>query len=84
MPLTIAKIQQQQQLQWLENIEYISDIPGKNNANKFLAGGGLSTEKLVSLLQSAQSNVVIQTPYLITTKATGFGYTLISGFVTVR
>ena len=70
MPLAIAKIQQQQQLQWLENVEYISDIPGKNNANKFLAGGGLSTEKLVSLLQSAQSNVVIQTPYLITTKAT--------------
>ena len=70
MPLAIAKIQQQQQLQWLENVEYISDIPGKNNANKFLAGGGLSTEKLMSLLQSAQSNVVIQTPYLITTKAT--------------
>lgn len=70
MPLAIADIQQKQQLQWLENVEYISDIPGKNNANKFLAGGGVSTEKLVSLLQSAQNSVVIQTPYLITTKAT--------------
>jgi phosphatidylserine/phosphatidylglycerophosphate/cardiolipin synthase-like enzyme len=70
MPLAIVKIQQQEQLQWLDNVEYISDIPGKNNGNNFLAGGGLSTEKLVSLLQSAQNSVVIQTPYLITTKAT--------------
>ena len=70
MPKAITAIQQQQQLQWLENIEYISDLPGKNNANKFLAGGGLATEKLVALLQSANKSVVIQTPYLITTAAT--------------
>lgn len=70
MPLAISDIQQQQQLQWLDNVEYISDIPGKNTRNKFLAGGGLSTEKLVMLLKSAKRNIVIQTPYLITTKAT--------------
>ena len=70
IPKAITAIQQTQQLQWLENVEYISDMPGKNNANKFLAGGGLSTEKLVTLLQSAKHSVVIQTPYLITTKAT--------------
>jgi phosphatidylserine/phosphatidylglycerophosphate/cardiolipin synthase-like enzyme len=70
MPKAITAIQQQQQLQWLDNVEYISDLPGKNNANMFLAGGGLSTEKLVALLQSANKSVVIQTPYLITTKAT--------------
>ncbi len=70
IPKAINAIQQQNKLQWLENVEYISDIPGKNNANKFLAGGGLSTEKLIALLQSAEHSVVIQTPYLITTKAT--------------
>ena len=70
IPKAITEIQQQQQLQWLDNIEYISDLPGKNNANKFLGGGGLATEKLISLLQSATKSVVIQTPYLITTKAT--------------
>ncbi len=70
MPKAITAIQQQQQLQWLDNVEYISDVPGKNTANKFLAGGGLSTEKLVALLQSAKESVVIQTPYLITTAAT--------------
>ncbi len=70
MPQAITSIQQQQQLQWLDNVEYISDVPGKNTANKFLAGGGLSTDKLVTLLQSAKNSVLIQTPYLITTKAT--------------
>jgi cardiolipin synthase C len=70
MPKAITAIQQQQQLQWLDKVEYISDVPGKNTANKFLAGGGLSTEKLVALLQSAKQSVVIQTPYLITTAAT--------------
>lgn len=70
IPKAITAIQKNQQLQWLDNVEYVSDLPGKNNANKFLAGGGLSTERLVALLQSAKKSVVIQTPYLITTKAT--------------
>ncbi|WP_206605720.1 phospholipase D-like domain-containing protein [Pelagibaculum spongiae] len=68
LPEAIADIQQQEQLQWLKDVEYVSDIPGKNTADKFLSGGGLSTDKLLSLLKSAENNVVIQTPYLITTK----------------
>lgn len=70
MPIAIEEIQQQQQLQWLPNVEYISDQPGKNQANKFLAGGGVSTDKLIKLINSAEKSVVIQTPYLITTKST--------------
>jgi phosphatidylserine/phosphatidylglycerophosphate/cardiolipin synthase-like enzyme len=70
IPLSIKKIQENEKFQWVENVEYISDIPGKNNANKFLAGGGLSTDKLISLLKNSKESILIQTPYLITTKKT--------------
>ena len=70
IPLAIEEIQQNQELQWLTDVEYVSDIPGKNDQTEFLAGSGISTERLVSLLQTAKKSVVIQTPYLITTRHT--------------
>lgn len=70
LPEAIKEIQDNQKLQWIENVEYISDIPGKNNANEFLAGSGKSTEKLIDLLQNSKKSVLIQTPYLITTTKT--------------
>ncbi len=70
IPLAIKELQEEEKLQWIENIEYISDIPGKNSANKFLAGGGETTDKLISLLKNSKESVFIQTPYLITTKKT--------------
>ena len=69
IPEAIAQIQQNQQLHWLSNVEYISDKPGKNNHDKFLAGGGITTEKLLALIKSAKQSITIQTPYLITTDA---------------
>ena len=53
---------------WLQNVEYVSDIPGKNNQNKFLGGSGLSTDKLIELVRNAKKSVIIQTPYLVTTE----------------
>lgn len=70
MPLAIEEIQQKQELQWLTDVEYISDVPGKNDQTEFLGGSGIATERLVELLQTATKSVVIQTPYLITTKHT--------------
>ncbi|WP_426359429.1 phospholipase D family protein [Pseudocolwellia sp. HL-MZ19] len=52
---------------WLKDVEYISDIPGKNNKNKFLGGSGLSTDKLIELVRNAKKSIIIQTPYLVTT-----------------
>jgi len=52
---------------WLQDVEYISDIPGKNNKNKFLGGKGLSTDKLIELVRNAKKSIIIQTPYLVTT-----------------
>lgn len=54
-------------VEWLDNVLYVSDKPGKNNAGDFLGGGGATTDKLVSMLKKAKRTVVIQTPYLVTT-----------------
>lgn len=68
IPDQFDHIQQSGQLSWLENVQYISDLPGKNDGTKFLGGSGVSTEKLIELLQQAESSVTIQTPYLVTTE----------------
>jgi phosphatidylserine/phosphatidylglycerophosphate/cardiolipin synthase-like enzyme len=70
IPLAIKEIQEQEKLQWLEDVEYISDIPGKNKGDKFLSGSGITTEKLIALLKSSKKSILIQTPYLVTTKKT--------------
>lgn len=70
LPETFSAVQKAKQLHWIKNVEYISDIPGKNDGNTFLGGSGKSTERLISLVKQAQSSITIQTPYLVTTKST--------------
>jgi phosphatidylserine/phosphatidylglycerophosphate/cardiolipin synthase-like enzyme len=67
IPKAFKEITKAGAFHWLEGVEYISDIPGKNDQNKFLGGGGLSTDRLVSLVNKAKKSVIIQTPYLVTT-----------------
>lgn len=52
---------------WLDQVDFISDIPGKNDGTHGLGGGGISTSALISLVKSAKISIEIQTPYLITT-----------------
>ena len=52
------------QVVWTD-IEFISDTPGKNSNKLLLGGGGKSTEKLATLVENAQSEIVIQSPYLV-------------------
>ena len=56
------------QLVWTD-IEFISDTPGKNNNRLFLGGGGLTTQKLAQLVENAQEQIVIQSPYLVMSSA---------------
>ncbi len=56
-------------LQWVTDIEFISDIPGKNDANEFLGGGGKTTTALLELLKTAEEEIYIQTPYLVTSES---------------
>ncbi len=55
-------------LRWIDNIDYVYDIPGKNTEKRGLSGGGRSTDALIELIQNARSSVSIQSPYLVTTE----------------
>lgn len=49
-------------------VDFISDLPGKNLASEDHRGG-LSTAALAALLQEAQREVLIQSPYLVLSDA---------------
>ncbi len=53
---------------WVDNVSFISDLPGKNDGTNGLAGGGNSTSALIDLVKNAKKSIDIQTPYLITTE----------------
>jgi putative cardiolipin synthase len=67
LPSAFSKIKKSGDLVWLEDVNFISDIPGKNNETDSYTGGGISTTALINLVKNARSTVDIQTPYLITT-----------------
>ncbi|GAA4963139.1 phospholipase D family protein [Algibacter aquimarinus] len=68
LPETFDAIKNSGALVWSENVRFISDLPGKNNKESSLVGGGISTSALVDLVKNAKSSINIQTPYLITSK----------------
>ena len=47
------------------NVEFVSDLPGKNDNRVRLGGGGQTASALAKLVQGARSRVVIQSPYLV-------------------
>lgn len=53
-----------EQITWTV-VEFISDTPGKNKMKYLLGGGGASTLKLAQLVESANEQIVIQSPYLV-------------------
>ncbi|MEP1097429.1 MAG: phospholipase D family protein [Cyclobacteriaceae bacterium] len=53
---------------WVDDISFVSDLPGKNDGTNGLEGGGLSTDTLINLIENAKTSVHIQTPYLVTTE----------------
>ena len=68
LPSTFNTIKNSGNLVWLDSINFVSDLPGKNDGTNGLGGGGLTTSTLVDLVKNAKSTIDIQTPYLITTK----------------
>lgn len=53
-------------LVWLEDVQFVSDVPGKNTSTT-LGGGGICTDTLINLIRRAKTSIDIQSPYLITT-----------------
>jgi len=68
LPSTFKAIKNSGDLVWLDSVEFISDLPGKNDGTNGLSGGGISTTALINLVKNAKSSIEIQTPYLITTR----------------
>ncbi len=68
LPKTFKAIQNSGKLVWLDEVEFISDVPGKNDGESGLGGGGVSTNTLIDLIKNAKSSIDIQSPYLITTE----------------
>jgi putative cardiolipin synthase len=50
-------------------VEFVSDLPGKNAGRAGLGGGGRSTDALVRLVESAHERLAIQSPYLVPSDA---------------
>lgn len=67
IPEGFKAIQQTGLLQWVDSVNFVTDIPGKNDGSKGLKGGGIATDALVKLIREAISTIDIQSPYLITT-----------------
>jgi phosphatidylserine/phosphatidylglycerophosphate/cardiolipin synthase-like enzyme len=67
IPSTFDAIQNTGKLQWVDSVEFISDIPGKNDGTSGLGGGGITTNALINLVKQAKESIIIQSPYLITT-----------------
>jgi phosphatidylserine/phosphatidylglycerophosphate/cardiolipin synthase-like enzyme len=65
---TISAIKNSDRLKWIEDVSFISDVPGKNTDTKGLGGGGATTDTLINLVRQAKHNIEIQTPYLITSE----------------
>lgn len=67
IPAAFDAIQKSGKLQWVDSVEFVSDLPGKNDGSKGLAGGGITTSTLINLVKQAKDSIIIQSPYLITT-----------------
>lgn len=48
---------------------FIYDLPGKNDGQSGLKGGGQSTQKIYALINQATSEILIQSPYLVVPQA---------------
>ncbi len=51
---------------WLDNVSFVSDVPGKNNQTAGLSGGGICTDTLLKLIMEAKKTIDIESPYLVT------------------
>jgi len=67
VPLAFEEIKKSGELQWVDSVFFVSDRPGKNDGKNGLEGGGASTSALIQLVKNATKNIIIETPYLVTT-----------------
>lgn len=57
----------EKEMDWIQEVNFVADLPGKNDGKNGLEGGGLTTDTLLALIKNAQQEIIIHSPYLITT-----------------
>lgn len=67
IPDAIPHILASGRLHEVDDIQFVSDVPGKNDSGGF-SGGGASTDALLALVRDAEKSVLIQSPYLVLTE----------------
>lgn len=68
LPAAFQKIRDSNEIAWLDDVVFVSDVPGKNDGTEGLGGGGATTDALIKLLEEAEISIEIQSPYLVTTE----------------
>lgn len=68
LPTAFKSIKESGKLIWVDDIQFVSDLPGKNDGTHGLSGGGNTTSILINLVKNAKETIEIQTPYLITSE----------------
>lgn len=68
LPKAFEAIKASDRLVWVDDVQFVSDDPGKNDGSEGLSGGGVSTDSLIALVKNAKISLDIQSPYLITTE----------------
>jgi len=67
-PQFFQQLVDSENLRWIDQVSFVSDLPGKNERGNSLSGGGISTDSLINLINSAKKSISIQSPYLVTTE----------------
>ncbi len=67
-PQLFEKVIEKKELRWVNQVNFVSDIPGKNKGESGLKGGGITTDSLVNLIRNTKKSIYIQSPYLVTTQ----------------
>lgn len=67
LPSTFEHLRTSGDIVWVDRVDFVSDLPGKNDGKSGLGGGGLSTDVLIDLVKNAKKSIDIQSPYLVTT-----------------
>jgi len=68
LPQVFETIKASNRLVWVDEVQFISDAPGKNDGSEGLSGGGVSTDSLIALVKNAKTSLDIQSPYLVTSE----------------
>lgn len=68
LPIAFRTLKNSGDFIWVDDVDFVSDLPGKNDGESGLGGGGISTSALIELVKNAKRSLDIQTPYLITSE----------------